>query len=171
MKEFKIGITFLTVIGVLYFTIVNSSVTDISEPLNLIYKVEDKEVKYIVDKFFRDLNNHGLNPVISEKFIIELKSLDSYKTTSHVHGISLGKDDENLVEIYINSNSWDSFNKTQKYYIIYHELSHDVLNLNDLSDNKSNFGKIMYPNMSVYNDLDMNDFIENMNELFSSLNL
>lgn len=169
MKEFKIGITFLTVLGVLYFTIVNSSVTDISEPINLTYDVKDKEIKHIVDKFFRDLNNHGINPIISEKFIVDLKNLDSFKNTSHVHGISLGYDDNNLVEIYINSNSWNSFNKTLKYYIIYHELSHDVLNLDDLNDNKDNYGKIMYPNISVYSDLDMNDFIENMDELFSSL--
>ena len=48
MKEFKIGITFLTVLGVLYFTIVNTSFTDISEPINLTYDVKDKEIKHIV---------------------------------------------------------------------------------------------------------------------------
>lgn len=164
MKEFKIGFSFLILLIIIYITFPNLSVKNVRTLTK-----ENKEINHIVDKFFRDLNNFNVYTVIPEKFIIELKNLDSYQMTSHVHGISLGKDKEDIVEIYINKNSWEKFNKTQKYYIIYHELSHDILNLDDLNENESNFGKIMYPNMSIYNTLDMNDFIENMKKLFSNL--
>lgn len=164
MKEFKIGFSFLILLIIIYITFPNLSVKNVRTLTK-----ENKEINHIVDKFFRDLINFNVYTVIPEKFIIELKNLDSYQMTSHVHGISLGKDKEDIVEIYINKNSWEKFNKTQKYYIIYHELSHDILNLDDLNENESNFGKIMYPNMSIYNTLDMNDFIENMKKLFSNL--
>ena len=82
----------------------------------------------------------------------------------------MGYNDDVKVEIYINKRSWDSFNKTQKYYIVYHELSHDILNLDDLTDELSNYGKIMYPSISVYSSLKMNVFIQNMKDLFSNLN-
>ena len=87
----------------------------------------------------------------------------------HTHGISFGYRDDDRVEIYINKKSWDSFNKTQKHYIVYHELSHDILNLEDLEDVKDNYGKIMYPYISRYDSYNMNDFIINIKTLFDSL--
>lgn len=128
-----------------------------------------KELNPYIDKFFRDLNNHGIYPVIPTKFIMKFSSLDSHKSTSHVHGLSLGFEDDEKVEIYINKNSWNSFNKTQKHYIVYHELSHDILNLDDLDDSDDNYGKIMFPYISRYSGLKMNDFIENMKNLFKSI--
>jgi len=128
-----------------------------------------KELKPYIDKFFRDLNSHGIYPAIPTKFIMKFSSLDSHKSTSHVHGLSFGFEDDDKVEIYINKNSWNSFNKAQKHYIVYHELSHDILNLDDLNDSIENYGRIMFPYISRYNGLKMNDFIENMKHLFKSI--
>ena len=56
-----------------------------------------------------------------------------------------------------------------KYYVLYHELGHDVLNLKDLEENENNIGKIMYPNMSINQRLTMDDFMKNSKELFKEI--
>ena len=132
MREFILGI--LSIIFVIYLTEYFNN----SEPISpnsfndssYDYYVDD-EFKIYVDKFFRDLNNHGHYPVIPNDFSIKFSNLESHQDTSHAHGICLGYNNDSKVEIYINKKSWESFNKTQKYYIIYHELSHDILNFND----------------------------------------
>lgn len=169
MKElFKIGFIFIFTISIFIGVKIfqkNKNSEDIRE---LSYD-SNEEIKPYIDKFFRDLNNHGLTPVIPQDFIVKFSDLESHKNTSHTHGISFGYKDDDRVEIYINKNSWNSFNKTQKYYIVYHELSHDILNLDDLNDSDENYGDIMYPYISKYDGLKMNDFIHNMKLLFDSL--
>ena len=169
MKElFKIGFIFIFTISIFIGVKIfqkNKNSEDIRE---LSYD-SNEEIKPYIDKFFRDLNNHGLTPVIPQDFIVKFSDLESHKNTSHTHGISFGYKDDDRVEIYINKNSWNSFNKTQKYYIVYHELSHDILNLDDLNDSDENYGDIMYPYISKYDGLKMNDFIINMKLLFDSL--
>tara|TARA_B110000037_G_scaffold5899_1_gene6334 strand:- start:758 stop:1267 length:510 start_codon:yes stop_codon:yes gene_type:complete len=169
LKElFKIGFIFIFTISIFIGVKIfqkNKNSEDIRE---LSYD-SNEEIKPYIDKFFRDLNNHGLTPVIPQDFIVKFSDLESHKNTSHTHGISFGYKDDDRVEIYINKNSWNSFNKTQKYYIVYHELSHDILNLDDLNDSDENYGDIMYPYISKYDGLKMNDFIHNMKLLFDSL--
>lgn len=196
MREFLIGTIFIltlsfTTLGLIYFitTYVNPKsqnnnyevlldVKQISEQIPSYgldegsyqdYNRVDKEFIPYIKKFFRDLDNFEISYTIPEKFIFEFKDLDSYESTSHVHGVSFGTNNDEFVEIYINKKSWDSFGKTQKYYIVYHELSHDILNLDDLSDSQSNHGKIMFPYLSRYDSLRMDDFISNMQLLFDSL--
>ncbi len=169
MREFLTGLIFLGVLIFLFFGIIKFSQNMSIQPIrNLSYETNE-DLKPYIDKFFRDLNNHGINYVIPQDFVVKFSDLESHKTTSHTHGISFGFNDDDKVEIYINKRSWDSFNKTQKYYIIYHELSHDILNLDDLSDLDKNYGKIMYPFISRYDSFTMEDFIVNMKNLFESL--
>jgi hypothetical protein len=58
--------------------------------------------------------------------------------------------------------------RTQKYYLIFHELSHDVLNLDDLESNAPNENSIMYPSINAYKTLSMDDFIENFHLLIEN---
>jgi hypothetical protein len=53
-----------------------------------------------------------------------------------------------------------------KYFLMYHELSHDVLNIDDLDSKPINEGKLMYPEISSYEKKNMDDFIENFHTLF-----
>lgn len=169
MKElFKIGFIFIFTISIFIGVKIFQKNKNSEDIRNLSYD-SNEEIKPYIDKFFRDLNNHGLTPVIPQDFIVKFSDLESHKNTSHTHGISFGYKDDDRVEIYINKNSWNSFNKTQKYYIVYHELSHDILNLDDLNDSDENYGDIMYPYISKYDGLKMNDFIHNMKLLFDSL--
>ena len=52
---------------------------------------------------------------------------------------------------------------------MYHELAHDVLNIDDLSDLPSNNGKLMYPYINTCEITHMDQFIEASHELFDSL--
>ena len=53
-----------------------------------------------------------------------------------------------------------------RYFLMYHELSHDVLNLDDLDIKLENEGKLMYPEISSYEMKSMDDFIESFHSLF-----
>ena len=52
---------------------------------------------------------------------------------------------------------------------MYHELAHDVLNIDDLSDLPSNNGRLMYPYINTYEITHMDQFMEASHELFDSL--
>ena len=171
MKKYIVGVLFFFIVFSIII-IFNSNILATKSytkpPQELIYD-SDTELKPYIDKFFRDLNNYNIYPVIPKNFTVKLSDLDAHSPTTHAHGISYGFEDDDLVEIYINKRSWEAFNKSLRYYIIYHELSHDILNLDDLSDNDNNFGKIMYPSISNYQNTTMDDFISNMKLLFDSL--
>ncbi len=49
---------------------------------------------------------------------------------------------------------------------MYHELAHDILNLDDLDNKPINEGKLMYPEISTYEKKNMDDFIESFHSLF-----
>ena len=53
-----------------------------------------------------------------------------------------------------------------RYFLMYHELAHDVLNLDDLEAMSWNEGKLMYPEISSYEKKNMDDFIESAHALF-----
>ena len=169
MRKFFRGISFISIVIILFIGLIKFPEDGlISSVKDSTYEVP-KELKTYVDKFFRDLNNYGIYPAKPQNFVMKFSNLDSHRTTSHLHGVSYGFKEDSKVEIYINKNSWDSFNKTQKHYIVYHELSHDILNIDDLDDSIENYGKIMFPYISRYDTLTMDDFIDNMNHLFNSI--
>ena len=117
-----------------------------------------------VDKFYRDINFFGIYKNRPREISIRLEPLDTFKGTNHYHGISFGYNDDSKIDIIINERSWNSFTKAQKHYLIYHELCHDVLNLDDLSVNTDK-NSIMYPSIHNFKDLDMDDFIVNFQML------
>lgn len=117
-----------------------------------------------VDKFYRELEGFGINKIRPNKINIRLEPLDSFKDTSHYHGFSLGTNNDNIIDIVLNERSWNNFTKAQKYYLIFHELCHDVLNLKDLNY-LSNEKEIMYPSIHNFKNLTMDDFIENFHKL------
>ena len=45
-------------------------------------------------------------------------------------------------------------------FLMYHELAHDILNLDDLEMNPSHERKLMYPAINTYENVSMDDFIE-----------
>ena len=132
------------------------------------YEGDEVDFEHYVDEFYREIKSIGIFKSRPEKAIIELKPLDVFKDTNHLHGYSLGYDNDEKIEIYLNKRSWNSFSKAQKYYLIFHELCHDVLNIEDLNSSESNEKAIMYPSIGAYKSLTMDDFIENFHTLIEN---
>lgn len=128
---------------------------------------ESDEFEMYIDKFYRDLNTYGMYPVRPKNIIIKFSYFDRIKSKTHAHGNSFGRNNDNLIEIYINKTSWESFNRAQRYRLMYHELGHDVLNLPDL-DFSDDEQSIMFPGSISYDNYSMNDFIVNSGKLFYS---
>jgi len=119
-----------------------------------------------VEKFYRDLEIYGIFPKKPKTTIIKFSKLDQLDNSTHIHGLSLGHNDDSRIEIYINPSSWQQFTKPMRYFLMYHELAHDVLNLDDLDNKPRNEGKLMYPEISSYEKKNMDDFIESFHTLF-----
>ena len=122
-----------------------------------------------VDKFYRDVGVYGIFPKKPKTTIIRFAKLDQLHNTTHIHGLSYGINDDDRIEIYINPSTWKSFNKPMRYFLMYHELAHDILNVDDLNEKNINEGKLMYPAIAVYENKDMDDFIESSHALFEEV--
>lgn len=131
--------------------------------------VTDVDFNFYVEKFYRDIGNYGIFPKKPQTQIIKFSKLDQLDNATHIHGISYGMNDDDRIEIYINPTTWDKFNKPMRYFLMYHELSHDVLNVDDLEDLLSNEGKLMYPAIYTYESKTMDDFIESSHSLFEEI--
>jgi hypothetical protein len=126
----------------------------------------DEDFNLYIDKYYRDLEYYGIFPKKPKTTIIKFSKLDQLNNTTHLHGISYGYNDDEKIEIYINPTSWAKFNKPMRYFLMYHELSHDLLNLEDLDKGLVNEGKLMYPSLYSYENKNMDDFIESFQTLF-----
>lgn len=111
---------------------------------------DDPEVdfNFYVQKYYRDLEFYGINAVRPMSQIIKFADLDKMEDTKECGGMCYGFNQDDRIEIYINPSSWEQFTKPMKYWVMYHELSHDVLNVEDLPDTEENRGKLMYPHIS-----------------------
>jgi hypothetical protein len=122
-----------------------------------------------VEKFYRDLEVYDIFPKKPKTTIIKFSSFDQVDNMTHIHGLSLGHNDDSRIEIYINPSSWKQFTKPMKYFLMYHELAHDVLNLDDLDKNTTNEGKLMFPEISSYEKKNMDDFIDSFHGQFEEI--
>ncbi|MBR5003290.1 MAG: hypothetical protein IKY13_07245 [Bacteroidaceae bacterium] len=133
------------------------------------YDAPEEHFDVYVDKFYRDLGVFGIYPVRSAVQIVKFSKMDQIKSLTHINALSCGIDNDELIEIYINPYFWEKAPKALRYWVMYHELAHDVLNISDLSDLPSNNGRLMYPYINTYEITHMDQFIEASHELFDSL--
>lgn len=138
--------------------IIANSYTDINEDFSMY-----------VDKFYRDLDFYGHRPLKPSKVIIKFSDMDRISNATHLNGVSYGYNDDSKIEIYINRSYWNKATKAQKYWLMYHELAHDILNIDDLPYTPDNVGKLMCESMPNNWPEDMDDFIEAYHDLFLSL--
>lgn len=167
LSKWVIGIVILTVISIVIIRLVQkqSEANLYKEIVTNSYESDEKFDIY-VEKFYRDLEVYGIFPKKPQTTIIKFSRLDQLDNTTHIHGLSLGHNDDSRIEIYINPSSWKQFSRPMRYFLMYHELSHDVLNLDDLDNKPINEGKLMYPEISSYEKKNMDDFIESFHSLF-----
>jgi len=171
-KSSNLGKWLIGIVVVLFTSfIVYSSIRNQSE-VNLYNEIaansyeSDENFEIYVEKFYRDLEYYGIYPKKPKTTIIRLSRLDQLDNTTHIHGLSFGSNDDDKIEIYINPSTWESFNKPMRYFLMYHELAHDILNVEDLEATSYNEEKLMYPEISSYENKNMDDFIESTHALF-----
>ena len=152
-----IGLVFSIIGGIAY---INSKEERTNELIRDASFRTEEDLYIYVDKFYRDLECFGIHKVKPANCIVKFSNMQQIEETVHIHGISMGYDQTDKIEIYINYDSWKHFTKGQKYWVMYHELSHDVLDLDDLSPETSNIGKLMYPMASRFTPISMDTFIE-----------
>lgn len=131
----------------------------------------DPEVDFNVylNKFYRDVNVYGISYVTPNKTIIKFANLDKKKGTVDYNGISYGYKDDSKIEIYINPTFWANATKAQKYWLMYHELCHDVLNIDHTPEAEEYIGELMYPYMDQFEINHMDDFIDAYHKTFERL--
>ena len=129
----------------------------------------DADFDFYVKKFYRDVEVFGIFPKKPKIIIIKFAKLDQLDDATHIHGLSYGMNDDDRIEIYINPSTWESFKKPMRYWLMYHELSHDVLNVDDLAELPLNEGRLMYPALTKYEGKKMDDFIESSHVLFEEV--
>lgn len=167
LSKWFIGVMVLVIICLFTYTVIQNqlNVSQYNEIVANSYD-SDEDFDMYVQKFYRDLEFYGIYPKKPKVQIIKFSNLDQVDNTTHVHGLSFGSGDDNKIEIYINPTSWRQFNKPMRYFLMYHELAHDVLNMDDLEAESWNEGKLMYPAISSYENKNMDDFIESAHALF-----
>jgi len=128
-----------------------------------VLNLDNKNYLQLIDGFIHEKNKDN------KVQIIKFSKFNQIDDATHLHGLSLGYEDDNKIEIYINEESWDKFSKPNRYFLMYHELAHDVLNLDDLDPTEENEGRLMYPNISSYDRKNMDDFIESYKNEFENI--
>ncbi len=127
---------------------------------------ENPDLYSYLEKFYRDMEYFGISKCKSRTVCIKMAAMQYFENTKDICGVSFGYNDDDVIEIYINEDSWQLFNSAQRYALMYHEFAHDILNVDDLPDTPENYDKLMRPTMSRFEHLTMDDFIVMSHEFF-----
>jgi len=90
-----------------------------------IREVDTYQLKSMIKVFLDDCKLNNIIKLLPNKIEAIFEPLES--TTL---GVSYGKERDDIVFIKIDPKRWSEASLTKKWYLIYHELGHDVLNLN-----------------------------------------
>lgn len=77
----------------------------------------------------------------------------------NIIAIAIGKDDNSKIDIVVDPDYWQTFNQAKRFYVFYHELGHDIFNLNH-----GNGGKMMFNYAD--RDITWDDFLEDRESMF-----
>ena len=131
----------------------------------------------LIQLFFLDYNSYiskkmekaFLNKEFDKVDFYGNSVIDSNQPTSSIFSsldkgtiaTALGMNNDEKIEIVVNPDVWKGYSNAKRLYILYHELGHDVFNLNH-----GNGGKMMYN----YADKDVTwkDFVEDRTTMFES---
>ncbi len=169
-KKWLIAVGVIALVSIIaYSSLKRQSDVDLYNDIVANSYESDENFEMYVEKFYRDLEIYGVYKKQPKTTIIKLSRLDQIDNATHIHAVSYGFNDDDKIEIYINASTWKKFNKPMRYFLMYHELAHDILNVSDLDNISQNEGKLMYPEISTYENKSMDDFIESFHSLFDEL--
>lgn len=98
----------------------------------LRYKIDDKDIREInvydlkkfINTFITDCKNNGIKIEKITDIEAKFEPLDS-----NTIALAYEKNNDNKIKIIVDPLKWKNSNIEKKWYIIYHELGHDILNL------------------------------------------
>lgn len=96
-------------------------------------KVDTYDLHKMIDIFLLDCKLNGFN-FTSNTIDAKFEQLEG-----NIIGLSYAKDDDKLIKIRVDPRAWSESSKPKRWYLLYHELGHDVLNLEH-----GNGGKMMF---------------------------
>ena len=126
------------------FLIGKVDIRDVNE-----YNIED-----FVDVFLKDCKSNGIR-VSKQNIKCKFKFLPS-----PIIALSYSMNHNSKITIEVDAERWEEASIETKWYIIYHELGHDVLNLEH-----GHGGKMMFPIAEDYYDWD--EFFEDKLSMFN----
>lgn len=105
------------------YILITSALVGYSQPKENLFFVDEQLIPYIVE-FERELNKRGVE--------IEWEYQDIRVVFGglrpDVLGIAHGMNHDTDISIRINKSSWRYLTRNQKYWVMYHELAHDLFN-------------------------------------------
>jgi hypothetical protein len=96
-------------------------------------EVNQYDLNLMIDIFLLDCKEHNIT-ITKEKVIASFETLDA-----NTLGLSYGMNDDSIIDLKIDPEKWKDASNPKRWYLIYHELGHDVLNLEH-----GNGGKMMF---------------------------
>jgi hypothetical protein len=145
---------------------------NISYNFNLGKSIKLKEKEYYVGTYnLNTVNKYDLNLMI-DVFLLDCKLHNIPVKKSKVYasfvklnpstlGLSYGINDDTKITLKIDPENWEKASIVKRWYLIYHELGHDVLNLKH-----GNGGKMMFTFADKSYSWD--DFINDKNYMFNA---
>ena len=159
-----------------FMFVANSEVETLMAELELKNKIDkiaydDPSVDFQIylDQFYKDLKYYNYTPEQPDNVIIKFAELNKIPETRNAAGISFGCNKDYCIEIYIDPAVWLIANDAQKFWIMYHELAHDILNLDHVDKTQDNVGQLMYPD--IPENCNMDDFKKAYHEAFSQFTM
>ena len=97
--------------------------------------VNQYDLKYMVEVFLLDLENRSIDFNEAQSIDVSFENLEG-----DTFGQSYSTNNDNQIKIKIDPEKWSDASPPKRWYLLYHELGHDVLNLSH-----GNGGKMMFP--------------------------
>ena len=119
--------------------------------------VNQYDLNLMIDVFLLDCKNHNIL-VKKGKVLASFEPLDG-----ETLGLSFGINNDSKIELKIDPIKWEKSSIPKRWYLIYHELGHDVLNLKH-----GNGGKMMFN--FADKGYSWKEFWEDRDYMFNSLN-
>jgi hypothetical protein len=95
--------------------------------------INQYDLNLMIDIFLLDCKNNNI-PVRRDKVVASFETLEG-----SLIGLSNGINNDSRIDLKIDPKKWENSSIPKRWYLIYHELGHDVLNLNH-----GNGGKMMF---------------------------
>ena len=166
---FVLCVLFLCISGDKLFATINAEAESKDDIQRTAFSDPTVNFNVYLEKFYRDLEFYRIRTVRPSSVTIKFANLDKYKETVNYNGVSYGKNNDSKIEIYINPTFWATATKAQKYWLMYHELCHDVLNIDHTPEAEEYIGELMYPYMDQFEINHMDDFIDAYHKTFERL--